>query len=165
MTGVKDLVLQQLGTGQFLIEKFTADLTDAEYFKVPTPGANHAAWIVGHIACSEDSIVAAITGAAQRLPDAMHELFKGGSKCVADAARYPARRQIDDLFRNARAHTVDVLQKFDEKRWDAPSPEGWDENLFPTLGTMWALQATHPFWHIGQLTVCRTALAKKHVLM
>lgn len=165
MPSAKATILEQLGMGQFLFDKFTSDLSDAEYFKPPMPGANHAAWIVGHIAVSEDSLVAGATGRPKRIPESTYELFKGGTKCVADASKYPSRKEIDELYKNSRAHTIEALKGSDESTWDAPSPEGFDKNFFPKVGTIWGLLGTHQYWHIGQLTVCRTALSKERVLM
>lgn len=164
MASAKEVVLQQLRNGQYFYEKFTADLSDAEYFKPPIEGGNHAAWLLGHVACAEDSLVALITGGTKRIPEATHELFKGGSMCVANPSKYPSRRQIDELFRNSRANTIEALTKYNDRKWEEPSPQGWDKLVFPTMGAMWALQGTHQFWHIGQVTVCRQAMKKKRVL-
>ena len=164
MASAKEVVLQQLRSGQYFYEKFTADLSDPEYFKPPAEGANHAAWLLGHVACSEDSLAAQITGGAKRIPEATHELFKSGSTCVANPSKYPSRRQIDELFRNSRANTIEALTKYDDRKWEEPSPQGWDKSVFPTMGAMWALQGTHQFWHIGQLAVCRQAMKKKPAL-
>ena len=165
MSTAKSAILEQLGLGQYLFDKFTADLSDAEYFKSPIPGANHAGWIVGHVAVSEDSLVAAATGKAKRIPEATQDLFKGGSKCEANASKYPSRKEIDELYKNSRAHTLEALKASDDSRWGAPSPEGFTKDVFPTMGSIWNLLGTHQYWHIGQLTVCRTALNKPHVLM
>jgi hypothetical protein len=165
MATPKDLIINQLGSGAYLFEKFTSDLSDVEYFRPPVAGANHAAWILGHVACSEDWMTSPLAGVAPRIPEATRTLFKGGSKCLADASLYPSRREIDELFRNTRAHTIEALKAFDPARFDHPAPEGLPKELFPTLGAVWALQGTHQFWHIGQLSVCRAALKKPHVLM
>ena len=165
MTKAKEVILQQLRSGQDLYEKFTADLADREYFVSPAEGCNHTAWLVGHVACSEDSLVSQITGGAKRIPDATHELFKAGSKCVGDASKYPSRVQIDKLFHDSRMNTMGALTRYDDRRWDEPSPEGWDKSVFPTMGAMWGLQGTHQFWHLGQLTVCRQVMRKKNVLV
>jgi hypothetical protein len=165
MSTPKDIILNQLQSGNYLIEKFTADLSDAEYFKPPIAGANHAAWVLGHIACSEDSMVSPLTGTKLRLPDATHALFKGGSKCLPDASNYPSRKQIDELFRNTRAHTIEALKTFDVAKFDRPGPDNLPKDLFPTVGSVWALQGTHQFWHIGQLSGCRVAMNKPPVLM
>jgi len=163
MAGAKDVILDQLRSGQYVYGKLTAELSDAEYFKPPVEGGNHAAWLLGHVACSEDSIVSQITGVPKRIPEATHELFKGGSACVADPKKYPSRKQIDALFFNSRARTVEALTNYDERKWGDPSPWG-GKSPFPTMGSMWGLQGTHQFWHIGQLAVCRQAMKKKPAL-
>ncbi len=164
MTTPNDVVMQQLNSSQFLLDKLVADLSDAEYFRPPVPGANHTGWIVGHIAVSEDSLVSGVAGAAKRIPETTQALFQGGSTCVADSSKYPPRKQIDELLRTTRAHTLEALKSFDPAKWDSPSPEGWSKDMFPTLGAIWALIGAHTYWHIGQLTVCRSAMGKKRVL-
>lgn len=163
MAGPKDVVLGQLQTSQFLFEKMTADLSDTEYFKPPVSGANHPAWILGHIACAEDWVTSILAGGNMRIPEATHKLFGSGSTCLPDASKYPARKQLDELFRNSRAHAIEAFKAFDATRWNEPNPKG-PEGPFPTLGSLGALLGFHPFWHIGQLTVCRVALGKKKVL-
>ena len=163
MPSCKEVILTQMSSSDFVLNKMIADLSDAEFFKPPVAGANHAAWVVGHIAVSEDSMVADLTGRSKRYPKE-HELFRGGSTCLADASKYPPRKAIEELLRNCRAHTIEALKAFDEKKWNDPSPEGWPRDVFPTLGSIWALMGAHPFWHIGQLSVCRQAMGKKRVL-
>ncbi|MFQ5495991.1 MAG: DinB family protein [Phycisphaerae bacterium] len=164
MASAKSVILGQLQTGEYLMEKFTADLTDDEYFTKPLEGANHTAWILLHLACSEDWAVSKIQGTGPRIEASMHELVKGGSPCQADRSGYPARRKIDELFRDTRAATVEAIKMFDEARWDDPAPDDYPKDFFPTIGSLWGMQATHQFWHIGQLCVCRAAMKKKPVL-
>jgi hypothetical protein len=163
MVGPKDVVVGQMQTSQFLFEKLTSDLTDAEFFKAPMPGANHAGWIVGHIACSEDWVTSLLTGSKMQIPEDTHAMFKSGSVCHPDAARYPARRKLDELFRDSRAHALEAIKTFDAARWNDPNPKG-NNGPFPTLGSLCALLGFHPFWHIGQLTVCRVFMGKPKVL-
>lgn len=164
MAGLKDVVGHQLETGNFLLGKFTGDLSDAEYFIPAVEGGNHAAWILGHIAVSEDLMVSLITGSPKRLPEPMHELFRGGSACVADASKYPSRSKIDDLLRTARTNTLAALAAFDEGKSNDPSPERPAKDFFPTMGSLWGMIGAHQFWHIGQLTDCRRVLKKPPVL-
>lgn len=164
MATARDVVLGQLKNSQMLLEMLTADLSDAEYFAPALEGTNHAGWILGHLATAEDWAVSKVTGGKQRIPQAIHEKFKGGSKCVPDASAYPSRKELDELFRDARAHTLESLSAFDETKWDDPAPEGVPAEFFPTLGSIWGLMGMHPFWHIGQLTTCRHKMGKKPVL-
>lgn len=164
MAKLTEVIIQQLGTGHFLLEKFTSDFSDEEYFKIPIPGTNHPAWVMGHLACSEDSAVSGIAGKEMRIAQDTHDLFKGGSECIADASKYPSRGELDEMLKNSHAHLLEALQTFDESKWNDPSPEGFPKDFFPTLGSVWAMQSTHQFWHIGQLSVCRRALSKPMVL-
>jgi len=164
MPGPKDVLNAQLQSGRTFYEMFTADFSDAEYFRVPVPGANHAGWIIGHVACSEDSITAQLTGSRPTIAESVQALFKGGSTCVPEPDKYPSRTEIDKLFRDSRSRTVAALSAFDESKWNLPSPGSWEKSPFPTLGALWGLQGTHQFWHLGQLTVCRQALKKKRVM-
>ncbi|MHC4697205.1 MAG: DinB family protein [Planctomycetota bacterium] len=164
MASAKDVIRNQLQNGQQLIEMYTGDLSDEEYFHPATPGTNHAAWILGHIAVSEDSLVSMITGQAKRFPQAVHDLLGPSSTCESDASKYPSRSELDEMFRNSRAHTVEALQTFDEGKWVDPAPEGLPKQFFWTAGAVWGLIGFHQFWHIGQLTTCRTVMNKKRLL-
>ena len=106
-------------------------------------------------------MTAEVTGASKRLPDATHELFKGGSECVTDASRYPSRHEVNDLFTNAQANVLEALQAFPDSKWNDPTSDNFPTDFFPTLGSVWAMMGTHPFWHLGQLTACRVAMGKK----
>lgn len=163
MSSVKDVIHRQLQDGQTLIDMLTKDMSDSEYFVAPLDGANHIGWILGHIACTEDWVVAAMTGSPWRIASSVRERFEYDSICLPDASMYPSRPKIDQLFRNARENTVETLQASDEGEWDDPPPEGMPRAYFPTLGAVWGKQATHQFWHVGQITVCRTALGKPRV--
>lgn len=165
MPGLKDVIIEQLRSGQLFIEKLTEDLSDAEYFVPPIEGANHVGWILGHIACSEDWALSLVTGSKLRIPQSAHDMFRGRSKCVPDAPKYPSRKEMDELFGNNRAETVEVLKAFDDNKWGDPLPEDVPRDFFPTLGSLWGTLGTHQFWHIGQITVCRAAMKKKPVLI
>ena len=159
----KELVLNQLKMGQVLIGEFTADLSDAEYFQPPLAGANHATWILGHLACTEDWAMSLLGGTVYRIPQKLHDAFKGGSTCDADATKYPGRREIDRLFAEARAFTLERLAQSDLSTWANRSPEGFPANRLPTVASVWSLMGLHQFWHFGQLTVCRQAMKKGNV--
>jgi len=164
MATAKEVLFNQFQMGQMLIEQFTADLSQEEFFKIPAEGANHPAWILGHIATSEDSMANDVIGKPKRLPESIHELFKMGTTSQSDASKYPTRDELIDMFKNSRANAVEALSTFDDAKWNDPSPEGWNKEFFPTISSVWSMMGIHQFWHIGQLTVCRAALKKKPVL-
>jgi len=164
MSTLNEVILQQLELGGGLIERFTGDIADAEYFIPAIAGGNHIGWLLGHVARTEDWAVSQIAGTPQRFDQRLNDLFRGGSACTPDATNYPSRRGIDELFRNARSHTREVLMSFDAARWEERSPAAGPDSFFPTLGSLWNLVGTHQFWHIGQITDCRRALQKPALL-
>jgi hypothetical protein len=94
----------------------------------------------------------------------MHELFKGGTTCFPDAGKYPPRSELDELFRNTRAHTLESLKMFNENDATKPNTDEKGASFFPTVGALWGVIATHPFWHIGQIADCRKRLNKPPAL-
>ena len=56
MASGKDIVAGQLATGQYLIEKFTADLSDEEFFTATVAGAKHAGWVSSHLARGGEAV-------------------------------------------------------------------------------------------------------------
>ncbi len=164
MVRPNDVIIGQLAFGRTLIEKFTADLTDEDYFTIPAAGTNHVAWLLGHTAVGEDWAVQVATGAPSAISESVRGLCARGSECRSNADEYPPRSEIDRLFLDQRARTIDALERFDPRRWDEPTPNDVPQDVFPTLGALWSLTGTHQFWHIGQLTACRAALGKKKAL-
>ena len=76
MATAKDVLVHQLQMGQMLIEQFTADLTQEEFFQIPAEGANHAGWVMGHLAVSEDSMANDLLGKHKKLPESIQNLAR-----------------------------------------------------------------------------------------
>lgn len=165
MASPKDVVVQQLKLGQTLFEMFTSDLSDAEYFIPAAEGTNHIAWVLGHIAQTEDWMVGLLTGAERTVSEDLQKLFGGSSECSTDAGRYPSRKELDEMFRSNRARAMKAAQAADDGCWDDAAPEdGLPKDFFPTVGSVWGMMGAHQFWHLGQLTTCRSVMKKKRVL-
>lgn len=157
----KQLVLNQFEASKFLFDSFMKDFSDADAAFQPCKGGNHLNWILVHMAVSEDDIIAKLTGQPKRLSDALHKNYGGGSECRADDGM--TRAEAIKLYTESRNRTAEFVKTFDESRYDAKAPEGFPP-IFPTVGAVVGLLATHPFWHIGQLTVNRKMLNKPKVL-
>ncbi len=69
------------------------------------------------------------------------------------------------MFGLARTNTLEAIEAADVATWTNPSPDDYPKEFFPTIGAVWGMMATHQFWHIGQITTCRTIMKKKPVLM
>ncbi|MEK6674803.1 MAG: DinB family protein [Planctomycetota bacterium] len=164
MAGFKDVVRHQLQSGSRIIDKFTSGLTDDEYFVPAIRGGGHTAWLLGHVACSEDWAASLALNGTRRIPQTVIDLFKGSAPCSPDREKFPNRRAIDDLFKQTRQATLAALEAFDERKILDPSPDAAPKDYFPTMGSIWALIGTHQFWHIGQIADCRRAMNKGSAL-
>ncbi len=165
MPDAKDVIRHQLESGQHLIEMLTADLTDEEYFKPAAKGTNHVAWILLHVACTEDWVVSTLTESQRQIPAEIHEAFSPGSTCQTTASRHPPLKRIGEIFNNAQARLLEALSASDLNTWDDPSPEGFPREFFPTVGVVWSRQGAHLSWHIGQIATCRAAMGKKRAFV
>ena len=157
---VKQLVLNQLQGSKFLFDSFSKDFTDADAQYQPPGEGNHLNWIFAHMAVSEDSIISKMSGSPKKLSEALHKSYGGGSACKADDGM--TRPEALKLYGESHARTTEFVKNFDESRLDQKPPESFGE-MFPTMGSVLGLLGTHPFWHIGQLTVNRTLLKKPKV--
>lgn len=156
----KQLAVNQLQASKWLFDNFIKDFSEADARRQPCEGGNHLNWILVHLAVSEDSITASISGGPKRYAEALHKAYGGGSACKADDGMTlaEARRMYDE----SHARTLDFIGKLPDARLADKAPEGMPP-LFPTVGAVLGLLATHPFWHFGQLTVTRAALKKPRV--
>jgi hypothetical protein len=153
----KDIVLNQYASAQWLYESALKDLSDADCRFQPFTGANHVNWILAHLAVSEDSLIAKITGGPMRYKEALHKAYGGGSQCNADDGM--TRAEAWKMYTESGRHTTEFVKSFAEARYDDPSPESLRQ-MFPTVGAVVGLLGAHPYWHFGQVTFNRRALKK-----
>src|SRR6185312_14930576 len=93
---------------QFLLgycRMMMAELPDERLAEQPSPGVNHPAWILGHLAYSGDAAVARL-GGEKTLTEEWTRQFGPGSKHSAVRAEYPSKeellRVLEDRFEQAR---------------------------------------------------------------
>lgn len=158
-----DVVAVQLEMGQWLLEQALNDLSADEWFHQPVPGAGHAAWLLGHIATSEDRLVALLTGGVPALDPSLRDVLGGQSEASQDRSRYPAPADLLAMFRSVRQRSLDSLRSVPPEAWDEPAPEGI-RGQARTKGAGWALLPTHHYWHAGQILMIRRALNKPKIL-
>ncbi len=92
----RELVLYDFMFGYAQV--LTADVSDESMSRQPFAGANHPAWILGHLRVAEDAALR-ILGEATDCPDEWYDLFEPGTVPQEDRALYPSK---DDLFAGLR---------------------------------------------------------------
>jgi hypothetical protein len=139
------------------------DLTDADMFVRPCPGANHAAWQLGHLIASEASVQKELAPShAVSLPDGFSKLYNMEANKQDDAAKFApfnTKAQLLELFSKVREGTAAWVESMTPAQLDAPSPDKY-KAWAGTIGELVTGQMTHTMMHLGQFQVLRRKLGK-----
>jgi len=153
----RDTGLGNLTFARGLTEMLYDGISPDKLLHAPFPGANHALWIMGHLATTDDMFLGKLMPREPKLLAKWGELFGMGSKPVGDAAAYPSFDEIRAAFRNMREELMGWLKSQDDAAMARPLPEGL-EMFAPNLATFMGNLAAHESLHAGQLTVIRKHL-------
>lgn len=131
------------------------DVPDEDLCIVPSPGMNHPAWIVGHIAMACDTI----TGLLEKptlTDDAWRGLFGSGSEAVAERERYPSKEVLLGTFAATMQAASDALRVAPAELLDRELPKPEFRKIMPTIGIAAAnILSNHAALHLGQLSAWR----------
>ncbi|MDX9911529.1 MAG: DinB family protein [Phycisphaerales bacterium] len=139
-----------------LLSGLVKDLEGEALFKTPCSGGNHAAWVMGHIAVSEDYFRSTISGTPSLFSEPWGKLFGINSECVADASKYPSKAELAEALERSRAAFVSWASGLDEAGLRKLLPENLKQ-FGPDVAGMIAKQAFHEGFHTGQVSVARRA--------
>lgn len=156
-----DAIKTALAATQNLMSMYLSDLSDADLLVRPVPGANHAAWQLGHMISSEPMLV------RMALPDAVYPELPAGfaeqhkpDKAGAESPQgFGGKADYLSLFNKVREATLANLAKLSDADLDRPT-SGHMAKFAPTLGAMLVLVSNHTLMHAGQFTVVRRKLGK-----
>lgn len=144
----------------FVVNGYLEDLTDADILIRPAEKTNHINWQLGHLIQSEYFHV------SQVCPDPLPELpagFKERYSREAAASDNPAdflgKAELVELMHKQREVTLNALSKFSDEALMQPAPESLSY-LGPTVGCVFAGEATHWMMHAGQWAIVRRILGK-----
>lgn len=147
-----------------VLKSYVGDLTDAELLQRPGKGCNHIAWQLGHLISSECGLLDGVNpGAAPELPAGFKEKHGKENATSDDPKDFCTKQQYLDLIDSVHAASVKALNATSDADFDKPSPEHL-RKMFPTVGIVWVLIATHPMMHAGQFVPVRRALDKPVVI-
>ncbi|MCA9229138.1 MAG: DinB family protein [Planctomycetales bacterium] len=160
----QDAIRGTLETGSMVLNSYLGDLSDAELMRRPGKGCNHIAWQLGHLISAECDLLESICpGAAAKLPEGFAEKHSKGTCGEDDASKFCTKAEYLELFEKVHAATLVALQKMSEADLDAEGPEKFRE-MFPTVGSIFILIASHGMMHAGQLVPLRRELGKPVVI-
>lgn len=141
----------------FLME-LVSDVPDDRWTEQPPGLANHAAWVVGHLAYSCQAIGGEM-GMQPWLPTGRRELFGTGSRPENQRGHYPAGRVLlEELQSGSRRVRDQVRQSWGMISRQALPDERY-RSLLPTVGdAVLQVLVAHSAYHVGQTALWRKAI-------
>lgn len=133
---------------------------------MPTPkGGNHPLWVLGHLACSEASIVGQFILGEQNPLARWDALFGMNSEPSSDLSRYPTWDELAAEYQKVRARTLQLVSGYTDRDLDKPSKAPADyAAFFGTIGKCLLSVALHMTFHGGQVADARRAAGRKPIL-
>lgn len=127
---------------------------DEKLYQVPAEGGNHAAWVIGHVAVTDDGIRTLLGGGERVLSDQWHALFDRGVACKPGAEGYPSREELLDGLARARTAVVAWFSGLSESELNEPLTGGIAQLAKDRIMMMGSL-ASHEAFHAGQISTAR----------
>jgi DinB superfamily len=158
----KEAILAVHTFGDGVVEKYLADLSDADLLVRPVEGQNHIAWQLGHLLSIEGGILDQIKpGSSPAYPDGFAEAHGRDEAATRsdDPSRFLGKDAYLALWRAQRTATRAVLEGLSDAELDAPGPERV-RRMAPTVGGTFVLFGTHALMHVGQFVGVRRKLGK-----
>jgi uncharacterized damage-inducible protein DinB len=159
-----DAIRTTLETSSLVLSSYCQDLSDDELLTRPGKGCNHLKWQLGHLIASECGLLESICpGEAPELPAGFAEAHGKEAAGVDDPSKFLSKQEYFDLFDKVHAASLAALAKRSEADLDQPGPEHF-RDMFPTVGHIFVLIATHGMMHAGQVVPIRRALGKPIIM-
>jgi hypothetical protein len=144
-------------------KRLVADIPDDKMAVQPAPGMNHAAWVLGHLACTADMLAAMIV-AKPVCPADWASRFDWNSSPSSDTSRYPSKATLLQALEEAHAQIAAALPNVPESRWSETTPLEAVRGFLPTLGDCFVfVMAAHENMHLGQLSAWRRVQGMERV--
>jgi hypothetical protein len=136
------------------------DIDDADMATQPFEGANHPAWILGHIVVSTDGVLK-LLGQEPTAPPEWQSLFGRGSSVSTDRSIYPSKETLIASLETAFDRANSAASDANEDQIAGPHQLEMLQRGLPTKGDLIALLlTTHVAQHLGQLSAWRRAMGR-----
>tara|TARA_R110002095_G_scaffold189660_1_gene167331 strand:- start:49922 stop:50431 length:510 start_codon:yes stop_codon:yes gene_type:complete len=145
----------------FLLGLLTS-LSDEQLAARAGGAGNHALWIMGHIAQSDDAVVSAFTNEPSCLPDGHDALFAAKTSVSDNATDYPSRDELLERMTNARERVVGWVKSLDDQSSLQASPEQLAAFAPNPIAAAHGV-SLHEFMHAGQVATIRASLGLQPV--
>lgn len=160
---VKETIGGALDKARWVTLQLLGDLSDSDLLVRPVPGANHAAWQLGHLAISENGIVSGIQpGQMPPLPDGFAAKHGKEAAISDDPSQFCTLKEYLTVLEDQRNGTKAILTNMTDA--DLGLPLDMFNGFIKSVAEAFMLCESHETMHGGQLSVIRRKLGKPHVM-
>lgn len=132
-------------------------ITQEQMLTRACPKANHTAYVLGHIAQTDDFFLSALGGREPALPESWGAKFGMNIELSDDPSFYPSKKELVDAMVERRAALIDWLCSLSEAELLEPI-EGDLAGFARTRAALPGTLAFHEGFHAGQVSTTRRAL-------
>ncbi|MBX3441413.1 MAG: DinB family protein [Planctomyces sp.] len=152
-------IVYSLNLSRGMLHMFVDDLTPEEWLHRPCPGANCAAWIVGHLVVVEGMFHKRFGAESPPLPEGFEAVFARDEVAPA-RAEYGDVTALMPLFDAARDVTIAAVSAMTPERLAEPLTH----QRFSNIGEAAAFCSLHGTMHAGQISLIRRSLGRPPVV-
>ena len=154
-----EAIAYALRASKALVHRFVDDLKPAEFEHQPLPGANCAAWVLGHLTLTDRRSLAWL-GATDlpALPDGFEQQFTITRTKAGEQRGLGDPKELVRLFDEHRQRLIAAVRAADPSKFSDPPPFQMPMFAFADKGEGMLFMGLHTAMHIGQLSVIRRML-------
>ncbi|MDB5322151.1 MAG: DinB superfamily protein [Phycisphaerales bacterium] len=143
-----------------ILKMTLSDFSQEDMLARPVPGANHAAWQLGHLIGSAAHMInAAAPGIVPEAAARIGEKCSGKTANVDDPAYFPDKTQLLEAFAQTHGAIAEWVKTLAPEQLARPTP-GPMADFAPTVGHLILMTVSHIMMHVGQCQVIRRKLGK-----
>jgi uncharacterized damage-inducible protein DinB len=154
-----DIIVHSLTGSQMLLMRYTEDLKPEEYLHRTAPGANCAAWLLGHLALSDRSVLSKRlnVGDLPTLPEGFEKAFSRDEGCP-QANSFGDVSMLRGIFNQHRERLIAEVKRLSPAKLSEPLEK--PHPMFSSVGQVINFMALHSMMHAGQITMIRRSLGR-----
>ena len=137
--------------------KMVDDIPVEKICSKPLDGTNHALWVLGHLAVTDDWFACTLANRESVIDESWGPLFGMKSEPSDDPSTYPSIDEIKAGLQRARQSLLTGFESLDEQQLQGPVPDEL-EGFAPNVGGAAFTLAWHEGFHAGQLSAVRRSL-------
>ncbi|MBN2560383.1 MAG: DinB family protein [Phycisphaerae bacterium] len=149
--------LAALGFARRVTTSLLEDIPQDKLTHQPIPGANHAMWIMGHVAVTDAFFLDQLDGRTVGGLEEWKALFFRGSQPKPNVSDYPPVAEVKRLLDRSREQVIAWFRSLDDVQLKAPLPDDL-KGFGPLHVNLMTSTAVHEGMHAGQLAVIRKSL-------